>query len=685
MQDIENSLKRAMSAMRRTSKKKIKRESSLQNGESFSEIIENIATERAEEELYRERYRRSLEATEGDSEALDLPSDSAPEIDIPTAQGEEVAVEPTPTETIEEIIPEQTDAPEQATDDTTTDAPAIEEIPIIDEPLEESGPIIEEIATEEIPSEEEQPEPAIQNEQHPSENTPTESSSEAPLESDGGAPEPSGNYSGQAPIGYYIVPGMTAVYPACTGYGMPAPMPTYIPGGEQITGGVSTFTPPMAEPQPIAEPEYPPVSDYDGYIPADLSGGEGSELPIDSYQPDGEVNMPTGDNGYVGDIDYGDNPPEGVDYGAPEIEALPPENIDYGAPDIEALPPENIDYGAPDIEALPPESVDYGAYNDPYHGDEDVELPTHLGGYPDELMYPTMTDISEGVHATDEGALHFIADRVDENVKLVEMRMLYEIAEYKQKHKISALSFSLEFGREYRNERELYREVNRRMNKMRRAIRLERDNNRRYYLVLADRCIADPVRREKNRARIESLIRRMDFLLTERHKINNRLMELYTGDSAEDKKPLAEKIGKKATRVAKRVYRSMKKLAKRVRRMRAPDELREKIFELMNERITTYSRRAQLEESLRRLKPRGEARRKMKREYRECCKRIRYINSDLKDFVKKAERYDTVYYENGKQLAWIFGTLVVLGALCGLYLLNKEAIDAFIQGLFGGV
>ena len=280
--------------------------------------------------------------------------------------------------------------------------------------------------------------------------------------------------------------------------------------------------------------------------------------------------------------------------------------------------------------------------------------------------------------------LYFIADKIDDNVKLVEMRMLYEIAELKMKHRMSTLTFSLDFGREYRNERELYREVNRRIKGVRKALRLERNNNRRYYLVLADRCIGDIARRNRNRAKIESVIRRVEFLLTERDRINNRLIELYAGDVGEDKKPLSEKIGKRATRVAKRVYRSMKKLAKRVHRMHAPDELREKIFALMNDRITEYSRRTQLEESLRRLKPRGEAKRRMKKEYRECCRRIKYMESDLKTFVKKAERYDTIYHENGKQIAWILGTLLGLGALTFLYFTYKTAIDSFLMGLFGG-
>ncbi len=667
MQDIENSLKNALNAMRRTARRGKKRENTAEggNGPSFTERIEVIAAERAEEALYAERYRTRL--TEGEPLTEEIATEEIPENIEEEPTLEEIAIEEAAEEPADEEIPIVEPATEEAA------VPG-------EEPTEEAAPEAEPDIIEAAPEGiEAEPIAVPENtEENPvAEPTAIDTQSDAAMAE---SAQYTPYYEGQTPIGYYVVPTIP-VY----GEGVP-PMqfapPIYGGGEEQPTAEVYIPEAPT-EIDPEYNIYYPMGSDTDGYIPPDLSGGEGLEGDIESYEPDGELNMPTGADGYIGEIDYGASPPENIDYGEPPIDALPPENIDYGEPPIDALPPENIDYGEPPIDALPPENVDYGTYTDPTEEGE-IELPLDLGGYPDELLYPEMSDISDGINAIDEGNLYFFADRVEENVKVVEMRMLYEIATFKIRHQMSKLSFSLSLDREYNNERELYRAVNRRISKMRGAMRLERQSNRRYYLVAADRCMGEPRKREKNRARIESIRRRMDFLLTERKMINDRLIALYTGDFGDEKEALAEKIGKRALRVARRVYRSMKKLAKRVKRMHAPDELREKILTLMNERIAEYSRRTQLEESQRRAKPKGEVRRRMKRELRESRERIKYIERDLRDFVKRAERHNTTYLENGKQLAWIFGTLIVGITLTALYFGFKEPIDVFFKSLFGG-
>ena len=88
----------------------------------------------------------------------------------------------------------------------------------------------------------------------------------------------------------------------------------------------------------------------------------------------------------------------------------------------------------------------------------------------------------------------------------------------------------------------------------------------------------------------------------------------------------------------------------------------------MNEKIEAYARLEALLQRLRNGRLTRGAARAVKREIRLEKKKIRYLNSDLKYFIKRAERHNTIYYENGKQLAWIFGVLITLAVILGLYL-----------------
>lgn len=329
-------------------------------------------------------------------------------------------------------------------------------------------------------------------------------------------------------------------------------------------------------------------------------------------------------------------------------------------------------------------AIDLGGYriNEDYADPENEPRTSHVfDDMPEELMYPEFSDIDERYSAKEED-VRFFVDDIEENVRLVELRMLYEAEMLKNRHKMLKYRFSLDENEIYLSRRNAEREVNRRLSKIAAAKRYERAANRRYYLAAEDRCVGKMKKRAKNAALIESLGRRLDFLLTERASINRRLVELYTGSVIDSQRPVQDKGRRRAIVKARRVYKSQRPLAKRVLRLKAPEQLREKIIKLMNEKTEAYANIEYLESRLKKERPSRAVRVSIKRQIKQEKKKIRYANYDIKLFVKKAEKHNTVFYENGKQLAWIFGVMAAIAVGIGIYLAYGDAIGSFFSSLF---
>lgn len=288
--------------------------------------------------------------------------------------------------------------------------------------------------------------------------------------------------------------------------------------------------------------------------------------------------------------------------------------------------------------------------------------------YPAGELYPEMSDIDLRDVVTELDEIDYSADDIEDNVMLVEARMLHEARMLKNRHKMLGYRFSLDESEVYQSRKKAVKEVNRRLSKLTKAKRCERAANIRYYLAADDKCIGNERKRIKNSAKIDSIRKRLDFLLAERSTLNKRLIELYAGADEARGRNNADRWLDKGVKRAKDVYKSQKRLARRVVKLKAPEILRSKIIGLMNEKIEAYARLEALLQRLRNGRLTRGAARAVKREIRLEKKKIRYLNSDLKYFIKRAERHNTVYYENGKQLAWIFGVLITLAVILGLYL-----------------
>ncbi len=329
---------------------------------------------------------------------------------------------------------------------------------------------------------------------------------------------------------------------------------------------------------------------------------------------------------------------------------------------------------------------DAGVYAAPFEHNEHepVSDETHPVGIPydpshEEERYTGVLEeqeqkscgVREKVRASadeDAGHLYLPVDSIDRSVKLVEARMLYEIETMKAEHRMLGYTFSTDVLKKDRTERKMRRQISNRIYKLSRALKRERADSTRYYTAVLDRYQGSADKRAKNAALIESILDRLDYALKEREQIDQSLMRLYVQD---DDKTASTKEAKVAKRAAKAVYRSQLKVAKRVARMHAPEELKEKIFTLMNERTTMIATIEKNEYLLRKKRYTGADKRDVKRQIREMKRAVRHKEEDIRFFIKKAEKHDTAHSDGIRQLGWLIVTLIIAGAVGGLYLLGK--------------
>lgn len=378
--------------------------------------------------------------------------------------------------------------------------------------------------------------------------------------------------------------------------------------------------------------------------------------------------------------------------GAQPLEAQYPDpqslSANYGADSVDyrAQYPDPQDFSASyDINSL-----DYKTqYPDPqdYSVDAAVEYYGGADAAPDyEQEYPEFFSENEKKESdfsfsnTQDTA--FVAERVEQSVRLVEERMLYEIEDMKHRHKMLAYTFTTDSYKKESSSRRMANGVDKRIKKLERAKRLERLANKRYYLAATDKAVCSATRRAKREVEISSVLRRLNFLLDERARIDDRLIQLYTGSSKMNKKTYGVYANKKARRVARRAYKSQRKLAKKVSRLHATLKLKDKIFALMNERTLEY---AKIENSLCKLRKGDKSlSRELKRDIKKSKKKIVYLKSDIKYFIKKAEKEDNKHRANKEQAIWLISLLAAALVIGGVYLAFKSAIDAFFASLFGG-
>ena len=339
-----------------------------------------------------------------------------------------------------------------------------------------------------------------------------------------------------------------------------------------------------------------------------------------------------------------------------------------------------------------------------YHGMEDD--PTHSGltpqlereqrleteeslvadeyaRYVEDGAYPEQT-VSEKRAAAKKrsermGAVRRAAER---DLLLISLRAEHRMTSLQAKKDVLSYSFDIEKKDRQKEIRKIEKQIGRIKSAERKAYELERMDNSRYYYLAAIPLGEEKIKKGARRERLEALRLRLDVLLAERESINERLIALYGGSDSRFKKArVARKAAGIRKRAAKSMFRRQRDLARKIDKIRAPIDMKERAIELLNKRIAAASEYESARYTLRTLHPSGRAREELLRTVKRAKRSMRSYEREIKYMIKKLKRHEEKYRSDREWAGFLIALAVI--AVLGVvgWMIFGDRIIAYLSEL----
>ena len=270
----------------------------------------------------------------------------------------------------------------------------------------------------------------------------------------------------------------------------------------------------------------------------------------------------------------------------------------------------------------------------------------------------------------------------ERDLLLIGLRQDYQLMRIEAQRDMLANSFSTNKKQRNKKLSALERKIDKMHSETKRALKIERGDNSRFYLLLAMEGEKEKTKKRANKERLNALKMRLEVLLSEREEINERLIALYGGT---DKKLTKTKINRKAGGVRKKharsMYRKQRIIADRIDRIRAPLDMKEKAYALLNKKTACV---ATIEESyykLRRLKPEGRAKRELLTDVRRAKAAMKTIDSDVKFLIKKMKRHQMRREEDRRWGQFLVFLVLLAAAGIALWYFFADDVTAYFAEL----
>ncbi len=273
---------------------------------------------------------------------------------------------------------------------------------------------------------------------------------------------------------------------------------------------------------------------------------------------------------------------------------------------------------------------------------------------------------------------------IERDILLIGLRNEHRLTEYETKRDMIVHSFGTDrSGRDARIS-EYDKLLAKEKGLLKKSIKLERDDNSRYYALLLDGGMTMKVRRRARADRLDALKMRLEVLLSEREELNESLIALYGGSG---KKAASAKLNRKAAAVrrkyAKITYRRQKSLARTIEKTKAPLDMKEKAYALLNKKTESIATIEENTYKLKKLKPRGAAKRELIADIKRSKTAIRRADSDLKFLMKRMKKREQHYIaDRNWAILWIV-ILILIGAGAAVWLQYGDLIAAYFSAFFG--
>ena len=276
-------------------------------------------------------------------------------------------------------------------------------------------------------------------------------------------------------------------------------------------------------------------------------------------------------------------------------------------------------------------------------------------------------------------AIRYATER---DMLLVGLRSEYALEALEAKRDILVRSYGLDKRKNVKAIRSIEKRISKIHAQTNKAIKFEREDNSRYYLLKMLDPSAEKLKKGARRERLDALRARLGVLLSERESVNERLIALYGGS---DKKLKGTKISRKAASVRRRsatsMYKRQRALAKKIDRYRVPADMKERAYELLNKKTAAAATADSCIYKLKRLKPGGRAKKELILEIRRARAEMRRTDKDIKYMLRKLRR-NQERYEDKKEWASLIAFLAFIAALGILvWVFFGSDITAYIKEL----
>lgn len=315
------------------------------------------------------------------------------------------------------------------------------------------------------------------------------------------------------------------------------------------------------------------------------------------------------------------------------------------------------------------------------YGEEAVKFDKFGDTVPPELSRAQRRE-KEKKHAERMSAVKRATER---DVLLIGLRNDYRVAGLEAERDILVNSFGNKDKQREKKIRLLDRKIDKIRHGTRRALKLEREDNARYYLLTALDGKDEKVKKGARQERLDALKMRLDVLISERERINESLISLYGGD---DKKLKAAKVVRKAGNVRKRyakyMYKKQKRLASKINSMKAPLDIKEKAYSVLNKKTVAVAKVEECRYKLKRLKPKGRAKRELVSDMKRAKSSLKILDADLRFLMKKLRRHHERYIDDRNWgIVLIVCALVLAAGIAVWYFFGRNVNFAEFFANFG--
>lgn len=314
---------------------------------------------------------------------------------------------------------------------------------------------------------------------------------------------------------------------------------------------------------------------------------------------------------------------------------------------------------------------------------EDSLIADEYARYVNEGAFPDLT-VKEKRAASKRRSERMSAVRraAERDVILIGLRTEYRIAELEARRDVLTYSYDLDKSDRSAELRKIEKKINRIRASERRATDLEREDNSRYYYLAAVDAREEKVKSGARRERLEALRLRLDVLLAERESINERLIALYGGsDNRFKRAKIARKAGGVRKKAAKSMFKSQRDLARKIDKIKAPVDMKERAMELLNKRISDAAEYEAAKYTLKKLRPLGRARDELVRTIKSSKKSLKSHEREIRYMLKKLKKQEERYRSDREWAGFLIILFLVIGLGAFAWMTFGDEVIAYINEL----